>query len=300
MTNSGSLRRPFSALIALVALLAPGLVQAQISAKLELSRKQYLAGEPVLATVSVTNYTGRDVVFASDGRMPWLSFLMRDQSGYDVGGSGKQVGYGKVKIRNGETLSRQVDLAQQFNLSNPGGFSVGAVVSLPDDAGESASTNRVLFNVSTGTAYWNQRVGIPGRKGQSREFKLISFSGESASHLYAQVKDVKSGRNVRTFRLGDPMSLRRPVAAVDRHQKMHVMFLVNPTFWAHCQVDTDGKVKRELYQRGETGDPQLVTLGDGTVRVINSVVYDEKAAAAQQKANSGRVRKASDRPSFGF
>jgi len=87
--------------------------------------------------------------------------------------------------------------------------------------------------------------------------------------------------------------LRKPLVTVDRKQCMHVMFLATPTMWVHCTVDTDGKlINREIHQRGSQGDPQLLTFGDGTVRVANSIPYDQKAAA-EAKA---KIRKASDRP----
>ena len=63
--------------------------------------------------------------------------------------------------------------------------------------------------------------------------------------------------------------------------------------WVHCVINTDGKlVDRQIHQRGPQGDPQLLTFGDGSVRVANSIPYDPKAAAEQR----AKVRKASDRP----
>ena len=87
--------------------------------------------------------------------------------------------------------------------------------------------------------------------------------------------------------------LRKPLSTVDRQQRMHVLFLATPTMWVHCVVNTDGKlVERQIHERAAQGDPQLLTFGDGTVKVANSIPYDAKAAA-EQKA---KVRKASDRP----
>ena len=87
--------------------------------------------------------------------------------------------------------------------------------------------------------------------------------------------------------------LRKPLVTVDRKQRLHVMYLASPTMWVHCEVDTDGKLAaREIHQRGPQGDPQLLTFADGTVRVANSIPYNEKAAA-EAKA---KIRKASDRP----
>jgi hypothetical protein len=93
--------------------------------------------------------------------------------------------------------------------------------------------------------------------------------------------------------LGEVLMLRKPLVTVDRQQRLHVMYLATPTMWVHCEVDTDGKLaSRQLHQRGPEGDPQLLTFPDGTVRVANSIPYNEKAAA-EAKA---KIRKASDRP----
>ena len=168
---------------------------------------------------------------------------------------------------------------------------------MPGDVGEGASTNRVLFNQSPGAPYWTQKVGIPGKPGQTREFKILNFSGDEKSQIYAQVIDNRTGQNVRTFLLGDVLMLRKPLATVDRQQHMHVLFLATPTMWVHCRVDTDGKLLgRQIHQRGTQGDPQLITFGDGTVRVTNSIVYDQKAAAEAKT----KIRKASDRPAITY
>ena len=279
-----------------LALASTGLVNAQLSATLSIPKTQYLAGEPVVVVVTVTNHAGQILTFSGDPRTPWLEFIVKDRHGESVTSKGRSV-FGKMTIRAGESLSREVDLAQSFQLSEPGNFSVGALVHMPGNANGGASTNRVLFNQSPGSPYWKQKVGIPGKPGQTREFRILNFSGDERSHIYAQVTDNTTGNNVRTFLLGDVLMLRKPLATVDRQQRMHVLFLATPTMWVHCQVDTDGKLlERQIHQRGTQGDPQLVTFGDGTVRVTNSILYDQKAAA---KAKS-KIRKASDRPAITY
>lgn len=282
--------------LTLATVASAGLANAQLSASLSLPKKQYVAGEPVIAVVTVTNHAGQVLTFAGDERTPWLDFIVKDGHGETVTPRGHSV-FGKMTIKAGESLSREVNLAQCFQLSEPGNFSVGALVHMPGNVGEGAPTNRVLFNQSPGAPYWTQKVGIPGKPGQTREFKILNFSGDEKSQIYAQVIDNRTGQNVRTFLLGDVLMLRKPLATVDRLQHMHVLFLATPTMWVHCQVDTDGKLlERQIHQRGTQGDPQLVTFGDGTVRVTNSIVYDQKAAA-EAKA---KIRKASDRPAVTY
>ena len=265
---------------------------AQLAASLRLSKQQYVAGEPVIAIVTVTNHAGQALTFVSDGRTQWLDFIMKDRLGDSVSPKGRKI-FGKMTIKAGESLAREVDLSQCFQLGEPGNFSVGAVVHMPGNNNEGSATNRILFNQSPGALYWSQKVGIAGKSGQTREFRVLNFSGDEKAQIYAQVLDNQSGQNVRTFLLGEVLMLRKPLVTVDRQQHMHVLFLATPTMWVHCQVDTDGKlVDRQIHQRGDQGDPRLLTYGDGTVRVTNSILYNQKAAA-EAKA---KIRKASDRP----
>jgi hypothetical protein len=278
--------------IFLLSLILGPLANAQLSTDLRLAKRQYVAGEPVLAVVSITNHAGQPLTFVSDGRVQWIDFIIKDRHGELVTPKGRN-SFGKMTIRAGETLARQFDLAQYFQLGEPGNYSVGAVIHMPGSTTDGSATNRVSFNQSPGALYWTQKVGIPGKSNQTREFRLLNFSGDEKSQIYAQIIDGRTGQNVRTFLLGDVLMLRRPLATVDRLQRMHVMFLATPTMWVHYQIDTDGKViDRQIHQRGSQGDPQLVTFADGTVRVGNSIPYDPKAAAEAKS----KIRKASDRP----
>lgn len=282
--------------VLILALAFAGAGNAQLATNLRLSKKLYVTGEPVIAVVTITNHAGRPLTFASDGRMQWLDFILKDNHGETVSAKGRAV-FGKMTIKAGESLAREVDLTRHFQLSESGNFSAAAVVHMPGDAGDGSSTNRVLFSQTPGALYWSQKVGIPGKPGQTRDLRLLSFSGEDRAQIYAQVIDGLTGQNVRTFLLGDILTLRKPLATVDRQQRMHVMFLATPTMWVHCEVNTDGKlVSRQIHQRAAQGDPQLLTFADGTVRVSNSIPYDQKAAA-EAKA---KIRKASDRPAITY
>src|SRR6478672_12693025 len=94
---------------------------AQLATSLTLTKKQYLAGEPVIAAVTVTNHAGKDLTFASDGRVQWLDFLIKDSKGNPVTPRGNKM-FGKMIVKAGESLARKVDLAECFILSEPGNF----------------------------------------------------------------------------------------------------------------------------------------------------------------------------------
>lgn len=286
--------KPFIALACFFICATPA--SAQLSATLKLSKRQYLAGEPIKALITITNYAGQPLTFASDGRTQWLDFVVKNNQAESVTPLASAT-FGKITIAAGQTMAREVDLAQTYQLSEPGTYSVSAVVHMPGSATEGTSTNRVSFNQSPGAPFWTQKVGIAGRGNQTREFRILNFSGDEKDQIYAQIIDNRTGQNIRTFLLGDVLMLRKPLVTVDRSQRMHVMFLATPTMWVHCQIDTDGKlVKRELHQRGDQGDPQLLTFSDGSVKVGNSIPYDQKAVEAAK----AKIHKASDRPQITY
>jgi hypothetical protein len=278
------------------ALCGLGCAHAQFAASLQIPKKQHLAGEPVLAVVTITNHSGREVLFRSDGRFQWLDFIVKKNNGTPVNAKGRKL-FGPMKIGAGQTLAREVDLTEHFQLAEPGNFTVSAIIRPPGANAEGAATNRVLFNQSPGSTYWSQKVGISGAGGNTREYRVINFTGDSKSLIYAQIVDGMTGQFVRTFLLGEVLMIRKPLCTVDRQQRLHVMFLATPTMWVHCVIDTDARlVGRQIHQRGPQGDPQLLTLADGSVQVANSIPYDPKAAAQQRSS----TRKASDRPAISY
>lgn len=275
--------------------LIAGAAHGQLVASLRLSKSQYVAGEPVIAIVTITNHSGRNLVLQTSGRTQWLDFLLRNSNGSPVTSPRNGGAFGALKIGVGQSMAREIDLSQHFNLSEAGNFSVAAVVRMPGQPTGDTSTNRVIFTLNPGRAYWTQKIGVPNKPGQTREYRVLNFNGEQKSELYAQVVDNTTGKALRTFLLGDTLSIRKPSVTIDRSQRMHVLFLATPTMYLHCQVDADGRlVKRDIHQRGPQGDPLLFTSAKGEVAVVNSIPYDPKAIEAQRK----QTRKASDRPAF--
>lgn len=272
---------------------ATSAASAQITASLQLNKSQYVAGEPVVATLTITNHAGRELVFHGDGRRDWLDFHVRDRRGQPVNQRQRNA-FGAMRIAAGQSLQRQVDLSNSYMLHEPGNFSVAAVIrSLGGDNTINTTTNRVIFTQNPGRVYWSQKVGVPGRRNQTREYRVLQSSGNQRAQLYAQIIEDRTGLPIRTFNLGDSLSIRRPSVTVDKQQRMHVMFISTPTMWVHYIIDLEGNVvNRDIHQRGPQGDPRLMTFSDGTVQVSNSVPFDPAAAAAAR----ARIRNISDRP----
>jgi len=280
--------------ISLLLTIMASAVSAQVSASLRLNKSQYVAGEPVVAILTVTNHAGRELVFHGDRRRGWLDFNVRNRNGQAVSGRSEQ-DFGAMRIAAGQTLQREVDLTNHFMLHEQGNFSVGAAIRSVGDATINTTTNRVIFTLNPGRVYWSQQVGVPNRRNQTREYRVLQFSGNQRAQLYAQIVDHQTGMPMRTFNMGDALSLRKPSVTVDKNQRMHVLFLATPSMWVHYIIDLEGNVvNRDIHKRGAQGDPRLLTFADGSVQVSNSIPYDPQAAAAAR----AKIRKISDRPAF--
>jgi hypothetical protein len=277
--------------IVLGCLAIAGIADAQLVTSLKISKKMHLTGEPVAAVLSVTNHSGRELVFRGDGRFPWLHFSVTDGAGQAVQPM-TTLSFPPMKIAAGQTLAREVDLAAMFQLDRAGSYSVSATIQSPLGDGRAYRTNRAHFVQSPGRTLWTQTIGRGG-SGRTREFRLIQFTGDTKSRVYAQVFNHSTGRLVGTLPLGDAMSLRKPAATVDREQRMHALFMSTPSIWSHCVIDAQGKVvDRQFHKLASTGDPRLVISPDGSVQVVNSAPYDPKAEAERRS----RIRKLSERP----
>ena len=269
---------------------------AQIDVRLQMSRNTFVAGEPVPVAVSVTNNSGQDLVFQGNNRLGWIDFTVTGSRGVPMTPIGQPT-FGAVKIPLGQTMTRTIDLALLFPMQTMGNYSIYGVVRLPGQTTDGFISNRLLFNINTARPYWSQKVGVPGKAGETREFRVLNFTGGKKNMLYAQVVDSRTGNPMQTHSLGEVLMFRKPSVAVDNRQVMHVLYLIGPTVWAHARVGSDGSLLgRELHKRGAGPDPELVTLASGIVQVGNSIPYDPRAEAEQR----GRVRKASDRPAFIF
>ena len=287
--------RFFSVAAALI--LSTAFAGAQLVTSLTIDKRTYVAGEPVIAEITITNHSGQPLTLASSRALPWLAIVVTDSQGNPVA-TRRLNAFGAMKIKTGESLARRVNLTDYFLLDSQGNFAVSAVVRDPSKVVDGASTNRVLFNLNPGRKYWSQRVGVSSDSGVGkREFRLLTFVDKQATQLYVQLIDLETGAKLRTFPLGPALMMRKPLITVDGAQRMHVMYLATPAIWVHSQITSDGKlVKRDLYQRASQGDPLLMAYGDGSVRVRNGILFDPKAAATQQET----IRKASDRPPISF
>lgn len=280
----------------LLSLFLGGSLGAQVRVSLKMQKAEYVAHEQVLATVTITNYAGKDLFLHSEGRLSWLDFAVKNQRGVPLSSFRRTAGFRAAKLPAGQSISKTIDLNSIYSVSDMGRYRVSANVRLPGGDGAMFTSNSQSFNVTKARVLYRQRVGVPGEK-NVREYRMMSFNQNRKSMLYVQVEDISASRVLQTYSLGEALMFRPPKATVDGKNNLHVLYLVSPTLFARSQINTEGKfLGRDFYKRGATGSPRLVTFGNGEVKVAGGVSHDpNKPKMARQQ-----IRRITDRPKIAY
>ena len=262
---------------------------SQIAVRASMGRKEFVAYENVKIAVTMTNHAGRQIDFVNKQGVPWIDLIVERTSGNPIH-SVHNVHYKPTRLKTGETKTSNFSLNNKYDLSQPGNYVAYAVVRMPGQrVQEGVRTRKVHFTVIRGNPLWKQKAGVPGAPGDSREFRILNVKTDEATQLYVQVEDTKRKKMLATYTMGRNLSFRDFTATLDNRNRMHVLFLTNPTIWSHTVVDAAGKtVRRNYHKKGPGGSiPKLITTGNGTVGVINSSFFDpEKESDIRSKLHN--------------
>lgn len=271
-------------LILLAAFLLSHSLHAQITVSVRPSSKGYLSYEPINVQVSITNQAGRPLTLRNTGGNSWIEFVVKNQSGRVVNHAAT-TSYAGTTIPTGETIRSSFKLNNHFDLALPGNYSVYAVVRTPEQgATEGTRSGQSFFTVNRGVPSWKAKVGVPGVAGDQREYRLIDFNNGTSPKLYVQVEDVKRGRMLSCYSMGRNLSFRQALKAIDRENKLHVLFMTTPELYCYTVVNTSGNTEKRLYHKAiGTTKPYLHTHDDGSIVVANSQLYDPEKEAEEQR-----------------
>ena len=104
-----------------------GAANAQIEVQLKFSRLQYIAYEPLLATVTITNRAGRAIDLHDDGSERWFGFEITGRDGQSVPADSSQK-MEPLRIETGQTVTQKINLANLYPIQDFGNYHVRAHV----------------------------------------------------------------------------------------------------------------------------------------------------------------------------
>lgn len=270
---------------AALSLLATG-ASAQIQVDLKFKRLQYIAYEPVIASLKITNLAGRDIDLRDENGQRWFGFEVTAGEGRMVAASRRPLDLEPLHIEAGKTVMRKLDLSPAFAVQDYGAYHVRANVYFADLNKYFYSTTKV-FQVTDARAIWQKTVGIPEGlpgAGGTRTYSLLSNRFPDHTSLYIRVEDKTTGAVYATYSIGHVIAFDEPQAELDRMNQLHVLHCAAPRTWAYSHIGLNGELlKRSTFMETKMR-PRLRHTPDGSIAVHGGMLEAPAAGAGRNAA----------------
>ncbi|HTH19941.1 MAG TPA: hypothetical protein VL912_07665, partial [Candidatus Udaeobacter sp.] len=98
--------------------------EAQVQVDLKFKRLQYIAYEPVVATIAISNLAGRDIELHDAAGQSWLGFEITGSEEQPIAPLSGAKGEAPLKIQAGQRVTRQIDLTPLYPVNEFGSYHV--------------------------------------------------------------------------------------------------------------------------------------------------------------------------------
>jgi hypothetical protein len=293
-------------LLGLLALLclAPAL-HAQMQVSLTLKRRLYMAYEPIIATVSITNLSGRDVPLTDADGQHWFSFNILNSDGIPLAPSDADYKLSDLTIPAGQTVKRSITLNTLYPVHDYGTYRIRAAIYFAP-LQKFFESKLSSFEISEGRALWQQVVGIPDGEpnaGALRRVSLLSFRHPEANYVYVRIEDNDTGTVFCASPLGRLLDNMQPQVELDALNRLHILQPYAAKSYLYTQVNLDGSIgSRRNYLSGERTRPVLKRDASGDVAVLGGTEQttpDNTGGSGDSgtaPASQSEAPKLSDRP----
>ena len=278
--------------LVLLALAFASTAQAQLSVSLEIKRRTYLRYEPILATVTISNLAGRDLML-EDGASPWFGFTVEHGSDRTVL-SPKRPDYQlePLEIKLGETVKRTVNLLDLYPIAELGLHTIHATIYLAA-ADKYFRSRPEALDIEDGRTIWRQSVGVPEtfpNAGATHEFSLVSAVGGAHNYLYVRIREPDTGKVFGCYRIGPHIDGAQPSLHFDTTNTLHALVLNAPKTYTLTQIGVNGQVYGQWVYDAPKSRPELRRDESGNLEIVGAT--RRKAP----DANATPAPKLSDRP----
>lgn len=280
-------------IVSLILLLAAAMLllpaSAQVEVQLTPNRTDYVAGEGVGLSLTISNHTDTPLKLQDANGRPWLNIILtqRGMSGPVI--PKEKSGFPPVTIAPGSQHTVPVNLRDKFALDMPGAFRAVATILLPDGR-TTYTSNRALFNITTGGCVRSFPIQSRGRR-LEMSVRLVRTAKQEG--LFGQVVDMDTKRAVGACYMGRYMNFMQPRVLMDGSQNLHVLCQSTPDFFTYSVMNNRGqRLSYQVYRRAPGVPVDLVNTGKG-FRPVGLIPYDPKEEAKKAKE---KVHTTSERP----
>ncbi len=247
---------------------------AQIQVDLKLPRLQYIAYEPVVANLVITNLAGRDVDLHDENGQRWFGFEVTCGEGQPIAPVSADKSQGPLNIAAGKRVTQKINLTPLFGVHDFGPYRVRAHVYF-SDLNKFFYSQTKVFEVTNARPIWQKTVGVPEGSGASsggRTYSLMTNRFPDHTSLYVRVEDKESGVVYATYSLGRMIAFDEPQAQFDRTNQLHVLYCAAPRAWSYARVGLNGQLISHAAFTETKTRPRLIHAADGEVMVRGGAI----------------------------
>src|SRR5438477_3095323 len=269
-----------------------GAANAQIQVQLQFNRLQYIAYEPLIATVTITNRAGRDIDLRDERGQHWFGFEVARNEGQSIGPATTPESP-PLQIEASQSVTQKINLTPLFPMQDFGAYHVRAHVYFADLGRYFYSPAKVI-EITDARPIWKQSVGVPGSsgaRGDVRTYSLMTNRFPDHTSLYVRVEDENRGIVYATYSLGHVIAFDEPHAEIDRENKLHVLHCVALRVWSYSTIGLNGQLLARSTLLETKTRPHFKRRLDGGVAVVRGIAESAAARAAENA-----VPKLSTRP----
>jgi hypothetical protein len=266
--------------------------EAQIQVDLKFKRLQYIAYEPVVATVAITNLAGREIELHDADGQSWLGFELSGSEEQPIAPLSGAKAEPALKIAAGQRVTRQINLTPLYPVNEFGAYHVRTNVYFAD-LGKFFYSGTRVFEVTDARPIWQQTVGVPestSGSGEVRTYSLMTNRFPDHTSLYVRVQDKDRGVVYATYSLGRTISSEQPQAEIDRANQLHVLHCAAPRAWSYARVGLNGELLEHSSFMETKTRPRLLHSANGEIAVRGGVME------APARNSASKVPKLSARP----
>ncbi|MFN2507840.1 MAG: hypothetical protein ABR589_03610 [Chthoniobacterales bacterium] len=265
--------------------LIAGTAQAQIQVDLKFKRLQYVAYEPIIATVRITNLSGRAIDLRDENGQRWFGFEVT--AGEDrLLTPTNQPEEPALKMETGQTVTQKINLTPLFPVHDLGSYRVRANLFFAD-LNKFFYSQRKVIQVGDARPIWQRTVGVPEGgpgAGSLRTYSLLSNRFPDHTKLYVRVEDKSTGAVYSTYSLGRMIVYDDPEVELDRANQLHVLHCAAPRTWAYSRVGVNGELLAQSNYMETRSRPRLRHSADGAVTIKGGTLDAPVAESARNPA----------------
>ena len=269
-------------------------VAAQVRVDISFKRKLYVMYEPLIATVTINNLSGRPLLLENSDHHRWFGFNIEAADGRIVPPINPDYALAPAAVGPGEKLTRSVNLTPLFPLHDFGLYRVKATVYV-SSFGRYFSSPPLAVEITDGRPIWQEVVGLPGGEGKPelRTITLLAHKLSRSTRLYVRIEDRERGRVYATHQLGQFLTFGRPEVMLDVDNQIHILQNTLPKQFLYTHLGLGGEVLGQQAYREAGSRPTLAKKEGGTVGVKGGKPF---TPGEEEVPTEGATDKLGDRP----